>query len=130
LAVAAKKTTKKPTKKAAKKRARRPAAPRLPFCYTADLVDALGVSRKTLHKYVQLRLLPAPVRVSDGKQGVRSRWTLIALDHAAFILEQQDIGHTLTEIAAMIAARWGTQDKLPLKEDAPKSAEPGSGPTP
>lgn len=127
--MAAKKTTKKPTKTAAKKRARRPAAPRLPFCYTADLVDALGVSRKTLHKYVQLRLLPAPVRVSDGKQGVRSRWTLIALDHAAFILEQQDIGHTLTEIAAMIAARWGTQDKLPLKEDAPKSAEPGPGTT-
>jgi len=76
------------------------------------------VSRKTLHKYVQLRLLPVPVLVSDGKQGVRSRWTLIALDHAAFIVEQQEIGHTLAEIAAMIAARWGTADKLPAKVDA------------
>jgi hypothetical protein len=66
---------------------------------------------------VQLRLLPVPVLVSDGKQGVRSRWTLIALDHAAFIVEQQEIGHTLTEIATMIAARWGTADKLPVKAD-------------
>ncbi|HEY0135613.1 MAG TPA: hypothetical protein VGB85_16125 [Nannocystis sp.] len=89
------------------------------------MVDALGVSRKTLHKYVQMRLLPAPVLVSDGKSGVRCRWTLIALDHVAFILEQQEIGHTLNEIAAMIAARWGTQDKVPLKTEAPKPAEPG-----
>ncbi len=115
---------KRPTKKVTKRRKKPPPA-RSPFCYTADLVDALGVSRKTLHKYVQMRLLPAPVRVSDGKQGVRSRWTLIALDHVAFILEQQDIGHTLNEIAAMIAARWGTQDKVPLKTEAPK---PESGP--
>jgi len=99
---------------------------RSPFCYTGDLVDALGVSRKTLHKYVQMRLLPAPVLVSDGKSGVRCRWTLVALDHVAFILEQQEIGHTLNEIAAMIAARWGTQDKVPLKTEAPKPA--GSGP--
>lgn len=98
---------------------------RSPFCYTGDLVDALGVSRKTLHKYVQMRLLPAPVLVSDGKSGVRCRWTLVALDHVAFILEQQEIGHTLTEIAAMIAARWGTQDKVPLKTETPKPAQPG-----
>lgn len=116
---------KRKTKKATKKRTKRPPPARLPFCYTADLVEALGVSRKTLHKYVQMRLLPAPVLVSDGKSGVRCRWTLIALDHCAFILEQQEIGHTLNEIAAMIAARWGTQDKVPLKTESPK---PESGP--
>ena len=115
---------KRPTKKVTKRRKRPPPA-RSPFCYTGDLVDALGVSRKTLHKYVQMRLLPAPVLVSDGKSGVRCRWTLIALDHVAFILEQQDIGHTLGEIAAMIAARWGTQDKVPLKAETPKPARPG-----
>lgn len=119
--MAAKRPTKKATKKATKKRSKKSAAPRLPFCYTVDLVEALGVSRKTLHKYVQLRLLPVPVLVSDGKQGVRSRWTLIALDHAAFIVEQQEIGHTLTEIAAMVAARWGTADKLSPKDDPPKA---------
>lgn len=115
---------KQPTKKVTKRR-KKPPPQRLPFCYTADLVEALGVSRKTLHKYVQMRLLPAPVLVSDGKSGVRCRWTLIALDHAAFILEQQEIGHTLNEIAAMIAARWGTQDKVPLKTEAAKPAAPG-----
>lgn len=115
---------KRPTKKVTKRRKRPPPA-RSPFCYTDDLVDALGVSRKTLHKYVQMRLLPAPVYVSDGKSGVRCRWTLVALDHIAFILEQQDIGHTLNEIAGMIAARWGTQDKVPLKPEAPKPVGPG-----
>ncbi|MBA3546173.1 MAG: hypothetical protein H0T76_06810 [Nannocystis sp.] len=80
------------------------------------MVEALGISRKTLHKYVQLRLLPVPVLVSDGKQGVRSRWTLVALDHAAFIVEQQEIGHTLTEIAAMITARWATAEETGLLE--------------
>ena len=114
---------KRPTKKVTKRR-RRPPPARSPFCYTGDLVDALGVSRKTLHKYVQMRLLPAPVLVSDGKSGVRCRWTLVALDHVAFILEQQEIGHTLNEIAAMIAARWGTQDKVPLKTDNPTPAKP------
>ncbi len=114
---------KRPTKKVTKRKKRPPVA-RSPFCYTGDLVDALGVSRKTLHKYVQMRLLPAPVLVSDGKSGVRCRWTLVALDHVAFILEQQEIGHTLNEKAAMIAARWGTQDKVPLKAEAPKSAGP------
>lgn len=121
---------KRPTKKVTRKRAKKPPPSRLPFCYTGDLVDALGVSRKTLHKYVQMRLLPAPVLVSDGKSGVRCRWTLIALDHAAFIVEQQDIGHTLPEIAAMVAARWGLHDKVPLKTDVPKTVEPGSNGSP
>ena len=122
--MAAKKPTKKVTKKVTKRR-KEPPPPRLPFCYTADLVDALSVSRKTLHKYVHMRLLPAPILVSDGKSGLRCRWTLIALDHVAFILEQQNIGHNLNEIAAMIAARWGVLDKVPLKAEAPKPAEPG-----
>lgn len=122
--VAAKRPTKNVAKKVAKRRAKKPPT-RLPFCYTDDLVEALGVSRKTLHKYVQMRLLPAPVLVSDGKSGVRCRWTPIALDHAAFILEQQDIGHTLAEIAAMVAARWGLHDKVPPKTKAPEPVEPG-----
>lgn len=89
-------------------------------------MKALGVSRSTIHKYVQMRLLPVPVMVSDGKQGVRSRWTLIALDHVAFILEQQYIGYTLAEIAEQIAARWGTLDKLPRQDD-PEKPTTGSG---
>lgn len=118
----AKRTTTKKTaaKKVATKPAkRRPAKPRSPFVYMPDMIDALGVTRMTIHKYVVMQLLPAPVMVSDGKQGVRSRWTPVALDHAAFILEQQEVGHTLAEIAGMIAARWGTHDKLPPKAPKP-----------
>jgi len=101
---------------------------RRPFCYMPDLMKALDVSRSTIHKYVQMRLLPAPVMVSDGKQGVRCRWTLIALDHAAFIREEQEFGHTLLEIAEMIAARWGTLDKLPPKNDTPTPGASGVDP--
>ena len=125
--MAAKKTTKRVAKKVAKKATRRKAAqPRSPFVYMVDMVEALGVSRMTIHKYVLMRLLPAPVMVSDGKSGVRCRWTPIALDHAAYIVEQQEVGHTLAEISGMIAARWGTLDKLP--PSAPKPGEPDADP--
>ena len=128
MAVPAKRATKTAAKTTGKKRARRKPEVRRPFCYMPDLMKALDVSRSTIHKYVQMRLLPAPVMVSDGKQGVRCRWTLIALDHAAFIVEQQKIGHTLLEIADMIAARWGTFDKLPRKAETPTSGSSGGDP--
>ena len=86
------------------------------FCYTKDLTEALGVTRRTLYKYVQGRLLPAPILVSNGKTGVRARWTMAAMEHAEFIREQKAIGYTLGEITAMVAARWGTRDKVPLPE--------------
>jgi len=86
------------------------------FCYTKDLTEALGVTRRTLYKYVQARLMPAPILVSNGKTGVRARWTMAAMEHAEFIREHKAIGYTLGEITAMIAARWGTRDKVPLPE--------------
>mgnify|MGYP002136850124 CR=1 FL=1 len=115
-------------KKAAKKKTLRKPEARRPFCYMPELTAALDVTRSTVHKYVQMQLLPNPVMVSDGKQGVRCRWTMIALDHAAFIVEQQKIGHTLLEIADMIAARWGTLDKLPRKAETPTSGSSGGDP--
>jgi hypothetical protein len=100
------------------------------FCYTKDLMEALGVTRRSIYKYVQLRLLPAPILYSNGKTGVRARWSVVALDHAEFIIEQREIGYTLGEIAAMIAARWGTHDKVPLPAPAgsPQPASSGNSP--
>ena len=86
------------------------------FCYTKDLTEALGVTRRTLYKYVQERLLPAPILYSDGRNGVRSRWTMVAMDHVEFINEQKALGYNLVEITGMVAARWGTHDKLPAKK--------------
>jgi hypothetical protein len=98
------------------------------FCYTKDLMEALGVTRRSIYKYVQLRLLPAPILYSNGKTGVRARWSVVALDHAEFIVEQREIGYTLGEIAAMIAARWGTHDKVPLPADKAQPASSGNSP--
>jgi hypothetical protein len=53
---------------------------------------------------------------------------LIALDHAAFIREEQEYGHTLLEIAEMIAARWGILDKLPPKSETPTPGASGVDP--
>lgn len=100
------------------------------FCYTKDLMEALGVTRRSIYKYVQLRLLPAPILYSNGKTGVRARWSVVALDHAEFIVEQREIGYTLGEIAAMIAARWGTHDKVPLPAPADKAQPASSGNSP
>lgn len=104
----------------AAKRSKTPTTVRLKkstiFCYTNDLTQVLGVTRRTLYKYVQGRLLPAPILVSNGKTGVRARWPMVAMEHARFILEQRAIGYSLSEIVAMVAARWGTRDKVPLTE--------------
>jgi hypothetical protein len=97
------------------------------FCYTKDLMAALGVTRRSVYNYVQLRLLPAPILYSNGKSGVRARWSVVALDHAEFIVEQREIGYTLGEITAMIAARWGTHDKVPLPPPASKPQPVSSG---
>jgi len=109
----------------AAKRSRKPATVRRKksrvFCYTNDLTEVLGVTRRTLYKYVQGRLLPAPILVSNGKTGVRARWTMAAMEHAEFIREHRLIGYTLGEITAMVAARWGTQDKVPLPEPGRES---------
>lgn len=97
------------------------------FCYTKDLTEALGVTRRTLYKYVQERLLPAPILYSDGRNGVRSRWTMVAMDHVEFINEQKALGYNLVEITGMVAARWGTHDKLPAKEASPKPSKVDTG---
>lgn len=108
------------------------------FWYTKDLTEALGVTRRTLYKYVQERLLPAPILYSDGRNGVRSRWALVAMDHVEFINEQKALGYNLAEITGMVAARWGTHDKLPAKradakppqvdgEQSPSGERPAAG---
>jgi hypothetical protein len=97
------------------------------FCYTKDLMAALGVTRRSVYQYVQRRLLPQPILYSNGKTGVRARWSVVALDHAEFIVEQREIGYTLGEIAAMIAARWGTHDKVPLPPPGNKPPPAPSG---
>lgn len=113
----------------AAKRTRKPTTARKKkskvFCYTKDLTEALGVTRRT--KYVQGRLLPAPILISNGKTGVRARWTMAAMEHAEFIREQKAIGYTLGEITAMVAARWGTRDKVPLPESGRQASVTPNG---
>ena len=61
------------------------AEPQMSAASRHDLTEALGVTRRTLYKYVQERLLPAPILYSDGRNGVRCRWTLAAMEHVEFM---------------------------------------------
>ncbi len=72
----------------------------------------LGVTRRTVYTYVQESMLPAPILLSDGLTGVLCRWPKTAMDHAHFINEQKALGYNIPEIKAMVAARWGIQDKV------------------
>ena len=62
------KTAKTPKRKPRRKREQL-------FCYTKDLMAALGVTRRSVYQNVQRRLLPGPILHSNGKTGVRARWS-------------------------------------------------------
>lgn len=81
------------------------------------------MTRRTLYTYVQESMLPAPILYSDGRTGVLCRWPKNAMEHAHFINEQKAIGYNIPEIKAMIAARWGVQDKVTGK----KALDPQAG---
>ncbi len=114
------KRAKSPTRKSRKKK------PQI-FCYTRDLTEALGVTRRTVYTYVQESMLPAPILLSDGLTGVLCRWPKNALEHAHFINEQKAIGYNIPEIKAMIAARYGIQDKIAGKKALEPQAVASNG---
>ena len=84
-----------------------------------DLAAAAGVSRRTLHFYVQRRLLPPP----DGR-GRGARYTD---DHLARLLQikgWQEQGVPLDEIHARLSSEGG--NALLLEERRPPAARPAS----
>ena len=86
-----------------------------PFASTEELLEILGLSRRTLYEYVQLGILPAPRRMSDGN-GVHSRWPRSAIDHARMFVAQRETGYALDEIRAMLHERFGSADKVSIED--------------
>ena len=87
---------------------RSPKKPEPPFATTEEMVAITNVERQTLRQWVKRGLLPPAKIVSDGN-GVKSRWSWIALEQARFIKEMRAQLYSLDEIQSMVRERWGTE---------------------
>ncbi|MDC0676083.1 MerR family transcriptional regulator [Nannocystis radixulma] len=86
---------------------------------TDDLVRITGLTSVTMYDWADKGLLPAPEVVSDGSRGIKARWPFEALERARFVMQKRAEMHTLPEIAAMIAEKWGP----PTEEDKARRAD-------
>lgn len=75
------------------------------FATTQDLMDAAGVSRRTIWMWIQRGLLPAPTMVSLGSPGgTFNRFPAAALSAARFIVAKRGEGLSLDEVKALLDA--------------------------
>lgn len=66
---------------------------------TAEMEKRLGVSYRTLRRYVRRGLLPPPAKVSDGN-GVRLFWSASHISRVAKIHRLVAQGYSLAEVKA------------------------------
>ena len=70
-----------------------------------ELADRTGVATSALRYWEKLGLLPAPERVSGQRRYPQSAVRLVGV-----ILVMQEVGFTLRELKAFIAARWSSPE--------------------
>lgn len=71
---------------------------------TAEVARAAGVTERTVLRWVQTGLLPAPKVVYGGEKGKRTFWPDHAAEQAAWVRTQLDSGRTFEEILSALAA--------------------------
>lgn len=71
---------------------------------TAEVARAAGVTDRTVLRWVQMGLLPAPKVVYGGEKGKRTFWPDHAAEQAAWVRAQLDSGRTFDEILSALAA--------------------------
>ena len=95
------------------------------FATMADIMEAAGMTRRTIRVWVERGLLTKPVSVSQGYPGgMFNRFPAHVLDQARFIVAMREQGLSLDDIAALVAARDGTRGGRPVRavgsrDDAP-----------
>jgi DNA-binding transcriptional MerR regulator len=97
------------------------------FATTADIMEAAGVTRRTVTAWIDAGLLPKPVKISLGSAGgVFNRFPMLALEHVRFILAKRAEGLSLQQIAELLAAQGGpvARSAVRSRDVAPKSARP------
>ncbi len=98
------------------------------FATMADIMEAAGMTRRTIRVWIERGLLTKPVMVSQGYPGgMFNRFPAHVLDQARFIVAMREQGVSLDEIAGLIAARDWTWAGRPSRaavvsrDDAPAS---------
>lgn len=74
------------------------------YASTAEVSEAAGVNRVTLWRWVNMGILPAPTKLSDGISGVHNRWPAWAIERARWVRRRRDEMLTLPEVAALVEA--------------------------
>jgi len=78
------------------------------FATTTDIMETAGVTRRTVTAWIDLGLLPRPVKISLGSPGgVFNRFPMIALEQARFITAKRAEGLSLQQIADLLKAQGG-----------------------
>lgn len=78
--------------------------PAPPKVSTAEVAKAAGVTDRTVFRWAQMGLLPAPKVVYGGKKGKQTFWAGHAAEQAAWVRAQLDGGRTFVEILSALAA--------------------------
>ena len=81
---------------------------------TQDLMDAGGVSRRTIWAWTERGLLPTPTMISQGRTGgAFNRYPASALGVVRFILARRADGLSLDEIKGMLDADAAARSPQP-----------------
>ncbi len=87
------------------------------FASTAQVAEAAGgVTRHTLRRWCDKRVLPEPTRIGVARAGTHNRWPDWAVARAAWVRGMLDQGFTLDELA----------ERVRLLGEAPVPATPAS----
>ena len=101
------------------------------FATMADIMEAAGMTRRTIRVWIERGVLTKPVTISQGyPAGMFNRFPAHVLEQVRFAVTMREQGLSLDEIAALVAARDWTKGGLPpgptvrSRGDAPPPARP------
>lgn len=84
------------------------------FATMADIMEAAGMTRRTIRVWIEKGCITKPIKVSHGyPDGIFNRFPAHALEQVRFILAMREQGVSLDEIAALVQARDWTKGGLP-----------------
>ncbi len=86
------------------------------FATTQDLMEAAGVTRRTIWDWIQRGLLPSPEMISQGSAGgTFNRFPAAALGAARFIAAKRAERLSLDEIKVLLEAEAAAQGRSPRR---------------
>jgi len=93
------------------------------FVTTDDVMAAAGIARRTVQVWVELGLLPQPLKVSLGMPGgVFNRFPAWVIERAKFVVAKRAGGFTNEEVLAMLEKMDAEEARKAKAEGRPPAA--------